>query len=258
MSVRCRSSWFAALVAIPVSFALVACGSQGAPTAAPSPSRTSASKAEAPKATGSPASEQPEPAGNGIEKLKGKDLLERVVEASSNAESLRIKGTVKDGKSAVTFNLTVTGKGDASGTIGVDDVKFEIIRIGKTVYLKGNEAFYGEADKETLKELTSNYVKATTDDKDFAAFIDLTKLSTIFEGFLPDGPTLLVKGERKVVNDRPALRLGDLSGSIWVATEGEPYILRLDAGKQGGLDFLDYDKPFAPKAPDKDEVLETE
>ncbi|MBX6769375.1 MAG: hypothetical protein IRY90_19855, partial [Actinomadura rubrobrunea] len=58
------------------------------------------------------------------------------------------------------------------------------------------------------------------------------------------------------IGGRAALALRGSGGRIYVATEGEPYLLRMDSGADARVDLSGFDEPVTVKAPPKDQVVD--
>ncbi|MER6343405.1 hypothetical protein ACWC10_02970 [Streptomyces sp. NPDC001595] len=197
--------------------------------------------------------------------LTGGQIADRSVEATTAAASLRLTGDMPDEESGGTihFDMAVNKKGECAGTLGVNDGKADLIRTGDTVYMRYDEAFLraqseGEPEEETdavVDMLAGKWTKMAAtgaDADDLAAFCDLDELL----GGAEDTDSDAQRGKTTTVDGTPAIVLHEKDGkdryTLYVATEGKPYLLRLDsrtAGDRGSLVFSDYDKPVDTKKP---------
>lgn len=90
------------------------------------------------------------------------------------------------------------------------------------------------------------------DSKDIADFCDLDTVLSDFEDVNSDA----TRGKTTTVDGTPAIILNERDGkdryTLYVATEGKPYLLRViskSAKEPGDLTFTDYNKPVPAEAP---------
>ncbi|MEU1017540.1 hypothetical protein ABZ383_25910 [Streptomyces sp. NPDC005900] len=200
--------------------------------------------------------------------LSGGEIADKAVKATSGATSLRIKGDVPDGEAGlISLDMAMDTKGKCAGTMGMNkEGTVELIVPGKTVYMKYDEKFLraqskGEpkADVQASVDMLADHwvkTKATSDDaKEIAAFCDLDVVLADFKDVSSDAR----RGGTTKVDGTPAIKLTETDGkekyTLYVATEGKPYLLRIDTHKGGKVDtlqFTDYDKPVKATPPTGD------
>ncbi|MET9353723.1 hypothetical protein ABZY14_12070 [Streptomyces sp. NPDC006617] len=246
-------------------------GSATASSSAPAPGST-ATGAEASASASAPAPSPDEPFAG----LTGAEISERALKATTGARSLRMTGSVPDDESGGTIeiDLALDRRGDCAGTMGMDGQgEAELIKTGDTLYLKYDERFLraqsrGEpqADTEALVSLLAGRWTSMSADgadaKEMAGFCDLDKLLEDAGGSGDDTPTKVTRGRATTVDGKPAFTLYETDGSerntVYVATEGKPYLLRFESGSKqepGSLSFTGYDEPV-PAASPSGEVLD--
>ncbi|MFJ3228199.1 hypothetical protein ACIPJS_33280 [Streptomyces sp. NPDC086783] len=198
--------------------------------------------------------------------LTGGEIADRAVKATRGAESLRMKGDVPDEESGGTIRLDMAmdTKGECAGTIGLGDKgQAELIKTGDTLYMKYDEAFLREQGEGDSKEETDGVVEmlagrwtkmsaTSADAKEMASFCDLDTVLAEAGDVNSDA----TRGKTSSVDGTPAIVLHEKDGkdryTLYVATEGKPYILRViskSAKDPGTLTFSDYDKPVPADAP---------
>ncbi|MFJ9002207.1 hypothetical protein ACIRG8_28120 [Streptomyces sp. NPDC102359] len=198
--------------------------------------------------------------------LTGGEITERAVAATTGASSLRFKGEIPDEESGGTLriDLALDKKGDCAGTLGMGDRgRTELIKAGDTLYLKYDEAFLraqseGEpqADVDAVVEMMAGKwtkMSATgADAEDIAAFCDLDEVL----GEARDGSSDATRGKATTVDGTPALTLTEKDGkdryTFYVATDGEPYLLKLvstSATAPGSVTFTGFGKPVPARKP---------
>ncbi|MDA5144950.1 hypothetical protein PEM37_25930 [Streptomyces sp. AD681] len=208
--------------------------------------------------------------------LTGAQISERALKATTEARSLRMSGTVPDEESGGTIEIDIAldRRGDCAGTMGMNGQgEAELIKTGDTLYLKYDERFLraqskGEpqADTEALVSLLAGrWTKMSAggaDAKEMAGFCDLDKLLEDAGDSNDDTPTTVTRGKATTVDGTPAFTLYETDGSerntVYVATEGKPYLLRFESGSKqepGALSFTGYDEPVPAESP-SGEVLD--
>jgi hypothetical protein len=194
---------------------------------------------------------------NGVEKLNPTAILARARKATASARTLRMRGTIEDGKDKIALDFRYSGRTKATGWFQQGNERVEMTRIGKVVYLKGNTAFWKAiGGKAAVQLFSGKHLKTTTtaaDFKDMAAFTDRTAIFN--EAVKAGGPW--DKGGTGTVGGTPALRLNGAPGEeIRVATHGAPYVLRLDGGPGNRIEYLAYGKPVDVRRPPAGTVVD--
>jgi hypothetical protein len=87
----------------------------------------------------------------------------------------------------------------------------------------------------------------------FAQFTSFTNIDEFFQGVLGDTSNSLEKGDETTVNGTSAIALTDPSkdGTLYVATEGEPFPLKVEGeGDAGAINFTDWNDAFDIETPE--------
>ena len=217
------------------------------------------SRAAAPSSSAAPSA-----AADGISALSATEILNRSQAAFKQADSVRLTGSGSSGSSKFGIDMRYSSDGKAIGTVTNSGQKIELRRIGQTVYLKADQAFWtSTAGAEAAKILTGKYLKAPLSDarvKQLAGFTD--KNSFADQVLTPSSS--VTKGGTKTVHGVPAIGLVDKSGTgsatLYIATTGQPVPLQLapSAGSagEGSFDFLDYGKPVDVPVPPAAETID--
>ncbi|MGW2822285.1 hypothetical protein ACWC24_14940 [Streptomyces sp. NPDC001443] len=198
--------------------------------------------------------------------LTGGEIADRAMKATTGASSLRMKGDIADDESdgTIRIDMALNRQGECAGTLGMGGQgKADLIKTGDIVYMKYDEAFLraqseGESKSDTdaaVAMLAGKWTKMAAkgqDAKDIAGFCDLDQVL----GGAEDGNSDAARGQTTTVDGTPAIVLHEKDGkdryTLYVATEGKPYLLRIDSttGKEPGtLTFGDYDKPVPAQKP---------
>ncbi|MFE0176519.1 hypothetical protein ACFWZ2_29800 [Streptomyces sp. NPDC059002] len=200
--------------------------------------------------------------------MSGGDIAEKAIKATTGAASLRIKGEVADDSSGpLRMDLALDTKGTCTGTMGTaKEGSIELIIPGDVAYMKYDEKFLRAQSKgepaadvqASIDMMADRWLKTkvtSTDAKEIAGFCDLDALLSEFK----DTGSTARRGGTTTVDGTPAIKLTENDGgdkyTIYVATKGKPYLLKVDkatTGKPEGLVFTDYDKPVKATAPTGD------
>ncbi|MDL4814220.1 hypothetical protein [Actinomadura opuntiae] len=237
----------AALAFMPVT----ACGPSGDDGA----KRTSGTAS--PAATARTAAPSPAPSANGVEKLPATEILSRARKAMVAARNVRLHGTFQDEGKAMALDFRYAGPKRAVGDVTMGGQRISLVRIGRSIYLKGDDAFLRSVGgKGAVQLLAGKYLRTTSKDEGFAELAAFSDPAKFFPELLtPDGT--VSKGKQEVIAGTPAIALEDgTGGKLYVATRGEPHVLRLDGGPGNRLDFDGYGTAVAITTPPAAQVVD--
>jgi hypothetical protein len=175
--------------------------------------------------------------------------------------SVHVAGSVKNSGQAMSMNL-ILGTEGCTGTLGIKgEGSFRLLKIGKKVWIKPDDKFWktaaGSAGSAILHLVSGKYIEPGAKGSSLGAIGELCyprKFAKIFAGPV----TGLVKGPVTTISGQPALQLKDTvdPGSAYVTISAHPEFLRLDAGRDGRLDFTSYDVPMNLAPPPASETLD--
>ncbi|MFG2622972.1 hypothetical protein ACGFXC_35710 [Streptomyces sp. NPDC048507] len=201
------------------------------------------------------------------------EIADKAVAATKKAQSLRLTSeTNADGKSASADYLVDT-KGSCQGTNTVQDAKAEMRRIGPDTFIKGNQSYWEaaakqqggeakaqqsvEAFKDKWVKLPASGAKAAQAGCDKDAILAALDNDKSERQGMARGADAQVNGQNTATLTKTTAEGETLT--VHVATEGEPYILKIDGkGAKGNstTSFADFNKPVEPQAPPADEVVD--
>lgn len=183
-------------------------------------------------------------------------ILAQVKQAVAAAKTVHVYGSGASAGSKISLNLKlVAGKG-GSGHLAEGGLAFDIIRIGKVAYFRGDQKFWSNFTKSGLAQLfAGKWLSASAVTGDLASFTPLTDISALTNQILASHGTITV-GPTTTVNGQQAIELIDKTqgGTLYVATNGPAYPLLLKSGKANGngqITFADWNKPVALTKPAK-------
>jgi hypothetical protein len=200
----------------------------------------------------------PAPAGNGTADLSAEEILAKAQAALAEAGSFQAKGDMTFEGDDITIDMVVNGD-DSKSTIVASGQTIEAVSVGDQVYLKLPEMFLtiiAASNPAAATLAKDKFLKLPADDPRFESFSGFLNLKDELIG-AETAPTGATKGEAKTINGTPAIGVKVPEGTLYVATEGKPYPLRLEsADGSGGVDFSNFGSAAAVEAPPADQVLD--
>lgn len=233
--------------------------------------------------------------GNGIAALDPQAIVTKAVNATSSAPAVHLAGTLSgvpvpratssaSGPGTQVSGLSAAGRSrsaaaSAAGTFSLDMVFTQfgavgditdgsaaarLLRIEDQVWSAQPSSFWkaaGAADGG--KAYGGLYVKIPSADPRYAGFSNDTRIGYLLDKLLQTSATWK-KGPLGVVDGVEALELdgtgsGGHQASVWVATDGAAYLIRIaptSGSYHGQLDFTGYDQRLAVQAPLPGQVLD--
>ncbi|MFH8796148.1 hypothetical protein [Streptomyces sp. NPDC017941] len=190
-------------------------------------------------------------------------IADKAVAATKKAESLHVKGDTRqpDGKS-LTLDLSVDKQKNCDGTLRIQGTRADVRHIGDTLYLRGDEQYWKASLKgqpgaaKAIPKLRDKWAKMPADDAVTKGLCDKQSLVASMDED-KSARKGMKKGGTTTVDGQEAIKLTKKASSgetqtLYVATEGEPYILRTttEGGKRPSTaTFGDYGKDVRPEQP---------
>jgi hypothetical protein len=243
------------VVVVSVGAALLAgCGGKDNTSAAPQ----TASAAPAATVSAVPASAAPDD--NGVAALTPAQIVDRAKAALKSAKSFHMNGTLNEDGQKTALDFKIAGA-DVSGTMTVNNAKVKLLRVGSNQYMNPDAAFWklsGGKQAAAINQLVNGrWVKVPATNKDFGALFSAADVDSLLQA-----SGTVTKGSTKVIAGTPAIGLidkGSDGGTLYVATVGQPYPLRLDGptAAAGSITFSEFGTAFTDiKAPAATDVVD--
>jgi hypothetical protein len=174
--------------------------------------------------------------------------------AATSARSAHVAGSLVSNGTHFTLDLSLArGKG-GKGSVSINGLAFDLVKIGDTVYIKGSDAFYQQFAGATIAQLIhGKWVKASATSQRFRSVAPLASVAGLFaeisanHGKLVNDGKTTYKGQAVV-----AVRDTSDNSKLYVAATGKPYPVAIVGGKKsqsGAIEFDDWNKPVSLTAP---------
>jgi hypothetical protein len=169
----------------------------------------------------------------------GKTAEQVVTDAQAAAVAARgvhVAGAITSSGVPLTLDLTLVKDAGATGSMSQAALKFEIIRVGDDVYVKGSDAFLRKfAGAAGAQLLHGKWLKGSASSGSLAALAPLTDIAKLFTGALGSHGKLKNEGEQDYKGQKVvAIKDTSNGGTLYVAATGTAYPVGLSGGKDPG------------------------
>ncbi len=173
--------------------------------------------------------------------------------AALSASSVGVVDEASQGRLSVATRLQLARDG-GRGSLSFLGLRYEALRVGNTLYVKGDPVFYRRLAKRTGAHVPPGaWVKAPVSGSGLASYAGLTDMGRELGLLLNTGR--LVKGATTTIDGQQAIELktkGKLySGAIYIATTGVPYPLQIvrHGRENAKTTFSGWNEPVTLTAP---------
>ncbi|WP_411081380.1 hypothetical protein [Streptomyces sp. cmx-18-6] len=206
--------------------------------------------------------------------LSAEQIADRSRDALLGVSSLRLsaRGDLDGSGDRMSVDLTLGRKGDCTGGVDMgEDGSVEIVKRADDVWLKPDKVFWenhvpiGGSTFDAI--LDGRYMKAKADDPRLLTVTEVCDLDT-FRELITDNRDAadrgtLTKGRETEVDGVAVIPVtraqGDERLTVYVATEGEPYPVRIGVrgpDVEGTVTFSGFDRPVPTETPSADETVD--
>ena len=174
--------------------------------------------------------------------------------AATNASSAHVSGTIQSNGTPITLDLSTAKAKGAKGSMSTNGLKFDVIRIGDTLYIRGSDEFLKHfAGPAVAQLLHDKWLKASATHGRLKTLAPLTSLGALFAGISSQHGELVNDG-KTTYKGTDAVVIRDMSDNskLYVAATGKPYPVALVGGKKGQsgtITFDDWNKSVSLSAP---------
>lgn len=209
-----------------------------------------------------------------IASLSAEQIADRSRDALLQVSSLHLsaRGSLDGSGDRMSVDLTLDRAGNCAGGVDMgEDGSVEIVKRADDVWLKPDRAFWethvpiGGATFDAI--LDGRYLQAKADDARLLTVTEVCDLDT-FRELITDNRDAaergtLTKGRETEVDGAPVIPVTRAQGeerlTVYVATEGEPYPVRITvqgAEEEGTVNFSGFDRPVPAETPAASETVD--
>jgi len=173
--------------------------------------------------------------------------------AATSASSAHVAGSIKSNGTPTTLDLTTARNKGAKGSMSTNGLKFDLVRIGDTVYIRGSDEFYNHFGGAAVAQLLhGKWLKAPATRGRLKSIAPLTSIGALFAGISSQHGKLANDGKTSYKGqDVVAIRDTSDGSKLYVAATGKPYPVAIVGGKNqsGTITFGDWNKSVSLSAP---------
>ncbi|MGE5827949.1 MAG: hypothetical protein ACM30G_06230 [Micromonosporaceae bacterium] len=180
---------------------------------------------------------------SGLENKSAEQVQQEAAAALNAAGSVHVTGTIPSQGGPLQVDLRLQGNA-SSGTVGVNDVQFEITAIGDDFYLKGDQAAWAALQAPPAVDgAAGRWVKL----RSTQVKLDLLSLDAIAAQLTDNAWRLAPTVRQETVNGHKVVVLSQPDGStLSVANSRPAHVVRIDDKKSNGwqIDFTEQGVDF--------------
>ncbi|WP_405015673.1 hypothetical protein OHV05_00160 [Kitasatospora sp. NBC_00070] len=227
-----------------------------------------------PSGSASAPASSPAVQGLAVDTLSGAEIAKQAQAATAALTSVKIDGSVTNDGSSTTLQLAADRKGNCAGTVSVPATgRVDILRTSAQVWLKPDAVFWKQlatqkggprAGAMAAELFKGRYLTGGQND---ATVTQTASMCDLVDSIAKDDdgtPSTYTKGSAGTTNGVKTLSLvaTDADGvrsTMYIATEGKPYLVRVertDSPQTDHMDLSDFDKPVTVQAPPADTVID--
>jgi hypothetical protein len=181
---------------------------------------------------------------NGEAAKPAAEVLADTRAAATSASSAHVSGNIVSSGTVISLDLVLErGKG-AKGSVSTSGLQFDLVEIGRTVYIHGSDAFYAHFAGSAIAQLLhGKWLKASTSQRRFRALAPLTSIRAIFARVSSRHGKLVSEG-KTTYHGQQVVEIRDTSddSKLYVAATGTPYPVALVGGKKNESGTIAFDR----------------
>lgn len=205
---------------------------------------------------------------NGISALPAREIARRAGQAIHNVP-VHVRGTASDGSAQLTtLDVIVGNLDDTSCTVVEAGETVDAVRVGGKDYVRASASVWMSLGLPTVSSAAAHadgkYVRVAMRSPELGRLTKFLDVSRVLGNELVATESATMGGTA-IINGIPTVAVTPITpglspnpiGTIYVATVGEPYVIRWDSpGDTGSLVFSDYLKPVVIDPPPADKVID--
>jgi hypothetical protein len=175
---------------------------------------------------------------NGVADKSPADILAATKVAADAAKTVHVSGSIVSDGAPITLDMNLLAGKGGRGQLSESGLAFELIQVGRTVYIKGSQAFYKKIGGTAAAQLLQGkWLKAPASNSDFASLSQLTDLRQLVDQTLSNQGSSLKKLGTSTVAGQKVVGITDKArgGTLYIAATGQPYPVQIvKSGSSGG------------------------
>lgn len=180
-------------------------------------------------------------------------VLANAKAAATKASSAHVSGSLVSSGTPIAVDLSTVRDQGAKGSMSTNGLRFDLVRIGDTIYIRGSDAFLKRfAGAAAAQLLHGRWLKAPATHGRLKSLAPLTGLGALFAGITTHHGKLTNDG-KSTYNGKQVVVIRDTSDNskLYVAATGKPYPVALVGSKsqRGTITFGDWNKSVSLSAP---------
>lgn len=190
---------------------------------------------------------------NGVASKAPAEILTAARAAAQHASAVHVTSSSRVGPGSLTLNASFSTN-RSRATLSFFGLDFEVIRVGNTLYVKGNQAFNAQLERALgIRVPRGRWLAGATTGTlaQIAAFADMKTEVPL----LLSGRGTITKGSATKIDGQPTIELNQAhqlySGALYIATTGQPYpvALRKTGRETGQTSFTNWNQPTSVDPP---------
>lgn len=195
---------------------------------------------------------------NGITNQSASQIVSSAVSATGKASSFTVNGVVRSGSHTLAVkNLTISNS-SGSGTIAIGGDRLDLRLVHGVVYLNGTSRFWvrqGQVSSRISREIGGRWIYASANNQNVASFVAVLNKSEFVNGLNTSQFTNEKKGGTSTINGQKVIAVSvtgkNTSGNVYVATTGQPYIIRVTTNEGTRVTFSNYNRSVNTSKPSR-------
>jgi len=187
--------------------------------------------------------------------------LLKAIGAEAKLGSVRIKGTIDQGKTQISLSLRVNGDGEGGGTFVQQGSKIQLKRVGPLLYFNAPRKFWSaHATKAQTKSYGGKWIEVSALDSRFQSFDQFLNagdlVSAVFQGHTTpltvSRPTTYDGHKVVIVADTITVKGKKTTGKMYIGSSGLPIVYKIvDKGptENGSIVFSSYGRAVSISTP---------
>ncbi len=180
-------------------------------------------------------------------------VLHDTLAVTDVASAVHVSGKVSSDGTPITIDIHIVRGEGGRGSMSENGLRFDLVRSGKTVYIRGSDAFYKKFTGPSGAQLFhGRWLAFPASSADMGSITPFTDIDTFFHGITSQHGKLANDGETTFRGQKAvAIRDTTQGGTLYVAATGKPYPLGISGtgSNAGTISFTEWNARASVTAP---------